>query len=182
MTKQSGKGRTDVVRPVKYLMGLSLGLLLTLMGVASVAQAGGNYGAASKAQADIVDTAMGAGQFNTLVSAIQAAGLVETLKGEGPFTVFAPTDEAFAQIPKAELDALLADRDALTRVLTYHVVPGRAMAADVAGLSSAKTVQGGELRISTDSGVMVNDAHVMQTDIVASNGVIHVIDKVLLPE
>ncbi|MCE2859671.1 MAG: fasciclin domain-containing protein [Oxalobacteraceae bacterium] len=124
---------------------------------------------------DIVDTAVGAGTFKTLAAALGAAGLVETLKGKGPFTVFAPTDEAFAKIPKADLDALLKDKKKLAAVLTYHVVAGKVMAADVkAGM--VKTVQGSELTISTTNGVMVDKAKVIKTDIVADNGVIHVIE------
>ena len=131
--------------------------------------------------ADIVDTAVSAGSFKTLVTAVQAAGLVDTLKGPGPFTVFAPTDEAFAKIPKAQLDALLKDKAALTKVLTYHVVPGKVMAADVkAGM--VKTVQGSELTVSTMGGVKVDAANVVKTDVVASNGVIHVIDTVVMPK
>ncbi len=131
---------------------------------------------------DIVDTAIEAGSFNTLVTAVQAAGLVETLKGEGPFTVFAPTDEAFAAIPEADLNALLADTEQLTAVLTYHVVAGKVMAADVVGLDSATTVQGSDIDITvSDAGVMVDGANVVQTDIETSNGVIHVIDAVILP-
>ena len=131
--------------------------------------------------ADIVDTAVSAGNFTTLVAAVKAAGLVETLKGDGPFTVFAPTDAAFAKIPEAQLNALLADKDALTRVLTYHVVPGKIMAADVAKADGAKTVEGGTLAIDTSDGVKVDGANVVMTDILASNGVIHVIDAVILP-
>jgi uncharacterized surface protein with fasciclin (FAS1) repeats len=131
---------------------------------------------------DIVDTAVSAGSFNTLVTALQKAELVETLRGEGPFTVFAPNDEAFAKIPSDQLSALLADKEKLTAVLTYHVVPGKVMAADVAGLTSAKTVQGQEIRIDTSYGVKVNDAKVVKTDIAASNGVIHVIDSVIMPK
>jgi len=130
---------------------------------------------------DIVDTAVAAGNFGTLVTAVQAADLVDTLKGEGPFTVFAPTDEVFARIPAADLEALLADKEALTRVLTYHVVPGKVMAADVVNLESAATVEGSEIAISTTGGVKVNEATVVQTDIEASNGVIHVIDMVIMP-
>jgi uncharacterized surface protein with fasciclin (FAS1) repeats len=129
---------------------------------------------------DIVDTAVAAGSFKTLVTAIKAAGLVETLKGKGPFTVFAPTDEAFAKIPKADLDALLKDKAKLTSVLTYHVVPATVMAKDVKA-GDAPTVNGKPLKLATDKGVMVNDAKVTATDIKASNGVIHVIDAVLLP-
>jgi uncharacterized surface protein with fasciclin (FAS1) repeats len=131
---------------------------------------------------DIVDTAISAGSFTTLVTALQEAGLVETLKGEGPFTVFAPNDEAFAKIPADQLTALLADKEKLTAVLTYHVVPGKVMAADVAGITSAKTLQGQEIRVDTSYGVKVDDAKVIKTDIGASNGVIHVIDTVLMPK
>jgi uncharacterized surface protein with fasciclin (FAS1) repeats len=130
---------------------------------------------------DIVDTAVGAGNFKTLASALGAAGLIDTLKGKGPFTVFAPTDAAFAKIPKADLDALLKDKAKLTAVLTYHVVAGKVMAADVKS-GKVKTVQGSELTISTMGGVMVDGAKVTTTDIVADNGVIHVIDSVIIPK
>ena len=130
---------------------------------------------------DIVDTAVAAGSFKTLATALQAAGLVDTLKGKGPFTVFAPTDEAFAKIPKADLDALLKDKAKLTAVLTYHVVPGKVMAKDVKA-GKVKTVQGSELTVSTMGGVKVDAANVVKTDIVADNGVIHVIDSVVLPK
>ena len=134
-------------------------------------------------KADIVETAVAAGSFNILAKAIEAAGLVETLKGEGPFTVFAPTDEAFAKLPAGTLDALLADRERLTKVLTYHVVPGRITSAEVAGLESANTVNGKSPRVAAkDGAVRIDDATVTQADIAASNGVIHVIDAVLLPE
>ena len=129
---------------------------------------------------DIVDTAVAAGSFTTLVTAVKAAGLVETLKGKGPFTVFAPTDAAFAKIPKADLDALLKDKAKLTAVLTYHVVPAAVMAKDVKA-GDAPTVNGKPIKISTDNGVLVNNAKVTATDIKASNGVIHVIDTVLIP-
>jgi uncharacterized surface protein with fasciclin (FAS1) repeats len=138
--------------------------------------------AAFSAQAkDIVDTAVSAGNFKTLATALTAAGLISTLKGPGPFTVFAPTDEAFAKIPKAQLDALLADKSKLTAVLTYHVVAGKVMAKDVKA-GKVKTVQGSELTVSTTGGVMVDNARVTATDIVADNGVIHVIDTVVLPK
>ncbi|MGK7295730.1 MAG: fasciclin domain-containing protein, partial [Candidatus Wenzhouxiangella sp. M2_3B_020] len=131
---------------------------------------------------DIVDTAVAADDFDTLVTAVQAAGLVETLKSDGPFTVFAPTDAAFAEIPEADLQALLADKDKLTKVLTYHVVPGKVMAADVIGLDSATTVEGSEVDIEVvEGGVQIDGANVVQTDIEASNGVIHVIDAVIMP-
>jgi uncharacterized surface protein with fasciclin (FAS1) repeats len=134
--------------------------------------------------ADIVDTAA-AGHFNTLVAAVKAAGLVDTLKGPGPFTVFAPTDEAFAKLPPGTLENLLKpeNKEKLQKILTYHVVAGSLMATDVVKLRSAKTVEGGSLTIkAAGGGVMVNNAHVRKTDITASNGVIHVIDTVLLPE
>ena len=130
---------------------------------------------------DIVDAAIAAGNFNTLATALKAAGLVETLKGTGPFTVFAPTDAAFAKIPKAQLDALLADKAKLTAVLTYHVVPGKVMSKDVkAGM--VKTVQVSSLTVATMGGVKVDNANVTAVDIVADNGVIHIIDTVILPK
>jgi uncharacterized surface protein with fasciclin (FAS1) repeats len=133
--------------------------------------------------ADIVDTAVSAGSFKTLVAAVQAAGLVETLKGAGPFTVFAPTDDAFAALPAGTVDSLLLpeNKAKLVSILTYHVVPGHVTAADVMGLTSATTVQGGTLAIDTTDGVKVNSAHVVTPDIMTDNGVIHVIDAVLLP-
>jgi len=130
---------------------------------------------------DIVDTAVAAGDFKTLAAALQAAGLVDTLKGQGPFTVFAPTDAAFAKIPKADLDALIKDKAKLTKVLTYHVVAGKVLASDVAKLSQAKTVEGQSVKIDSSSGVKVDGASVVKADILCSNGVIHVIDSVILP-
>lgn len=131
---------------------------------------------------DIVDTAVSAGNFNTLATALKAAGLVDTLKGKGPFTVFAPTDAAFAKVPKDQLDALLADKEKLTSVLTYHVVPGKVMAKDVKP-GAVKTVQGQSLTVKASGGkVMVDEATVTATDIAADNGVIHVIDSVVLPK
>lgn len=133
---------------------------------------------------DIVDTAVEAGSFTTLVTAVQAAGLVDTLKGEGPFTLFAPTDEAFAKLPAGAVDDLLKpeNKDRLVAVLSYHVVPGKVMAADAMQADSATTVQGSDLRITTQDGkVMVDDATVVQADIEAGNGVIHVIDTVIMP-
>jgi uncharacterized surface protein with fasciclin (FAS1) repeats len=133
---------------------------------------------------DIVEVAASAGSFNTLVAAVKAAGLVETLQGDGPFTVFAPTDDAFAKLPAGTIEDLLKpeNRDRLQAILTYHVVPGRVMAEDVAGLQSATTVQGQDLKVSISDGTpMINDAKIIQTDILASNGVIHVIDTVVLP-
>lgn len=134
------------------------------------------------ASVDIVDTAVAAGSFKTLVAAVEAAGLVETLKSPGPFTVFAPTDEAFAKLPPGTVEALLQDKEKLTAILTYHVVPGSVTAEQVAGLTEASTVQGGKLAIDTSAGVKVNGASVIQTDILATNGVIHVIDTVLIPQ
>jgi uncharacterized surface protein with fasciclin (FAS1) repeats len=135
---------------------------------------------------DIVETAVAAGQFNTLAKVLQAAGLVETLKGKGPFTVFAPTDEAFAKLPAGTLDSLLRpeNKDRLTAILTYHVVPGKLLAADVVKQNSLKTVQGGSLRVSVKAGsnVLVDNARLVKTDILCSNGVIHVIDSVVLPQ
>ena len=144
----------------------------------------GTTGDATTSQ-DIVDTAVAADGFNTLVAAVKAAGLVDTLKGEGPFTVFAPTDEAFAALPEGTLDDLLKpeNKDKLAGILTYHVVSGKVMAADVVKVDSAKTVQGGEVDVQvTDGKVTVDGANVVKTDIECSNGVIHVIDAVILPK
>ena len=136
--------------------------------------------------ADIVDTAVAAGSFNTLVTAVKAAGLVDTLKSKGPFTVFAPNDDAFAKLPKGTVEGLLKDIPKLKAVLTYHVVSGKVMAADVAKLKTAKTVQGQEIKIDASKWHLhknpkINDANVIKLDVIADNGVIHVIDKVLLP-
>jgi uncharacterized surface protein with fasciclin (FAS1) repeats len=161
--------------PTKIVFSLAAILLLTT----GSAMAGGDYHKVHKQ--DIVDTAVSAGDFSTLAAALQAADLVSTLKGEGPFTVFAPTDAAFAKLPEGQLDALLKDKEKLSAVLTYHVVPGSVMAADVVKLEQATTVQGQSLKVDTSEGVKVNDANVIKTDIVASNGVIHVIDTVLIP-
>jgi uncharacterized surface protein with fasciclin (FAS1) repeats len=155
-----------------------LRLPVLLAGVAALAMV------SKVSAADLVDTAA-AGHFNTLVAAVKAAGLVDAMKGPGPFTVFAPTDEAFAKLPAGTLENLLKpeNKDALRKILTYHVVAGRVTAKDVVNLDSAKTLEGGSLSIHAgDSGVVVNNAHVTRTDIAASNGVIHVIDTVLLPE
>ena len=160
---------------LKKMMSISV---LTLA-LAATALAGGPAGM------DIVDTAAGAGSFNTLVAAVKAAGLVETLKGAGPFTVFAPTDEAFAKLSAGTVENLLKpeNKDQLVSILTYHVVAGNVMAADVVKLSEAKTVQGQSVSISAGSGeVMVDNAKVIKTDIKTSNGVIHVIDSVILPK
>jgi uncharacterized surface protein with fasciclin (FAS1) repeats len=141
--------------------------------------------AAAQEKKDIVDTAVAAGSFQTLAKALGAAGLVETLKGEGPLTVFAPTDEAFAKLPTGTLEALLKpeNKGKLTAILAYHVVPGKVLASEVVKLTSAKTVNGQALTITTEAGtVMVDNAKVIKTDILCSNGVIHVIDSVLLPK
>ena len=142
-------------------------------------------GAVTAKAADIVDTAVSAGKFNTLVTAVKAAGLVETLKGKGPFTVFAPTDEAFAKLPAGTVEDLLKpeNKEKLVAVLTYHVVPGKIMAKDIAGKKAmVDTVQGGKLSVDATKGVKVDQAEVISTDIEASNGVIHVIDAVVLPK
>lgn len=131
---------------------------------------------------NIVETATTAGSFKTLVAAVQAAGLGETLSGPGPFTVFAPTDEAFAKLPAGTVQGLLKDIPKLTQILTFHVVPGKLMAADVAGLTSAKTVQGQNLTIAAQNGVTINGANVITPNIETDNGVIHVIDQVILPQ
>ncbi|MCC5637020.1 fasciclin domain-containing protein [Nostoc sp. CHAB 5844] len=132
--------------------------------------------------ADIVDTAVNAGSFNTLVAAVQAAGLVDTLKSPGPFTVFAPTDEAFSKLPAGTVDSLLKDIPQLTKILTYHVVSGKVLASDVVNLDSAPTVEGSSIRIdASNGGVKINDATVTTPDVEADNGVIHVIDTVLIP-
>ena len=158
----------------RFITAVALAGAVALLPTATQAQA---------AEKDIVETAVAAGTFNTLAKALTAAGLVETLKGAGPFTVFAPTDAAFAKLPPAALDALLADKAKLTAVLTYHVVPGAVMASQVVGLSEAATVQGGKVTIKVvDGKVMLNGGTtVTATDIKAKNGVIHVIDSVLMP-
>ena len=152
--------------------------------VLGIVVAASNFTSADAPTKDIVDTAVAVGSFTTLAKALEAAGLVETLKGAGPFTVFAPTDEAFAKLPAGTLDTLLKpeNRAKLTRILTYHVVPGRVMAADVVKLHSATAVSGDTIAIATHGGdVTVDNAHLVKTDIVATNGVIHVIDAVILP-
>lgn len=163
------------IRPLAWLSALSL-----LIAGSAIAD---HHGSKSMSK-DIVDTAVSAGQFSTLAAALEAAGLVDTLKGEGPFTVFAPTDEAFSKLPAGTLDSLLKpeNRDQLVSILTYHVVPGKVMASDVGTLSEAETVNGKKIGIEVDgSTVRVDDATVVATDIAASNGVIHVIDSVILP-
>ena len=164
------------MKKLRFTIGaaaLTFGLLLA-----------GSAKAESMPDKDIVDTAVSAGSFKTLVAAVQAAGLVSTLKGEGPLTVFAPTDEAFAKLPEGTVENLLKpeNRDKLTAILTYHVVPGKVTADQVVGLSSAKTANGQSLSINASDGkVMVDNANVIKTDIMASNGVIHVIDAVVIP-
>ena len=161
---------------------LALLVAAPLLVVGSLAIAG-DHG--HKAAKDIVDTAVAAGQFNTLAAALDAAGLIETLKGDGPFTVFAPTDEAFAKLPEGTVENLLqpGNRDQLIAILTYHVVAGKVQAADVVKLDQATTVNGADVTITVaDTGVQVDSANVIATDIGASNGVIHVIDSVILPQ
>ncbi len=158
------------------------GLALTLLAACGADAESPPAAATESPPATIVDIAVGDGRFETLVAALQAAGLVETLQGEGPFTVFAPTDDAFAKLPEGTVDALLKDIPALTDILLYHVVSGNVMAADVVKLDMATTVQGGAVTVSVDGDtVRINDAQVVITDIEASNGTIHVIDTVLLP-
>ena len=160
-----------MLRPLTF----SLCAVVLLAGVVSVR--------AEDKQKDIVDTAVSAGSFKTLVAAVQAAGLVDTLKGQGPFTVFAPTDEAFAKLPKGTVEKLLADKEQLAKILTYHVVAGKVMAADVVKIDEAKSVQGQTISISTKDGVVLNGtAKVIKADIPCANGVIHVIDTVILPK
>jgi uncharacterized surface protein with fasciclin (FAS1) repeats len=180
--KRSAKKRMDMqTRRMLRKMALTSGFLAisAFLIISMAMQATGGM----KADKDIVDTAVGAGSFNTLVTAVKAAGLVDTLKSDGPFTVFAPTDEAFAKLPEGTVEALLKDREKLTAILTYHVVPGKIMAKDVADLSMAQTANGQSLRIKAKNGeVMVDDAKVVQADIPCSNGVIHVIDTVVIPK
>ncbi len=164
------------------LLKTTLLTLMTLTLVTTMAVAGGNYKSNKK---DIVDTAVAAGSFNTLATALKAAGLVDTLKGDGPFTVFAPTDEAFAKLPEGTVESLLKpeNKDKLTAILTYHVVAGKVYAKQVVDLSSATTVEGSDIAIEVKDGKVVLDGKstVTKTDIKTSNGVIHVIDQVLMP-
>lgn len=156
-------------------LGMAAALLLGTVVPPAMAQE-------KKGLKNIVETAVGAGTFKTLATALTEAGLIETLKGPGPFTVFAPTDEAFAKLPKGMLDGLLKNKDELKKVLLYHVVSGKVLAADVVKLKDAKTVEGANVAITVKgSEVMINKARVTKTDIMATNGVIHVIDMVLLP-
>jgi uncharacterized surface protein with fasciclin (FAS1) repeats len=174
--------RASIVAPSERLLTRLFLALALLASLSSVAISPSLAHAQNMSSDDIVDTAAGAGEFNTLATALQAAGLVDTLKGPGPFTVFAPTDAAFAKLPDGTLDALLANPDQLRSVLTYHVVPGAETAAGVSMLQQATTVEGEDVTISAADGtVQVNDATVTTPDIMASNGIIHVIDTVLLP-
>lgn len=167
---------------MKFIAAFSTLSLTTALVAPSLAQTPCSTTASHAAQSNIVETAIAAGDFNTLVTAVKAAGLVETLSGQGPFTVFAPTDAAFAKLPKGTLEALLEDTNKLASILTYHVVPGQVMAADVVNLKNAKTIHGQFIKIDTTGGVMVDNANVIKTDIQTSNGVIHVIDTVIMPD
>ncbi len=168
---------------MKSLRTIALAAALAVPSTLTAQEAQGYSESPAMAKGDILETAAAAGSFTTLAKAIEAAGLTETLKGEGPFTVFAPTDEAFAKLPKGTVDALLKDKAKLTAILTYHVVPGSVMSKNVAGMSSAKTVNGQELSIEAKGGkVLIDKATVTQADIAASIGVIHVIDRVLMPQ
>ena len=163
----------------KFVFGFSVFIMVVALAMVSVSA--GTYGE----KKDIVDTAANAGSFSTLLAAVQAAGLVETLKGPGPFTVFAPTDEAFGKLPEGTVEGLLKpeNKDKLVAILTYHVVPGKVTASEVVRLDSAKTVNGKELVIRADGGtVMIDKATVVKPDVMASNGIIHVIDRVLIPQ
>jgi uncharacterized surface protein with fasciclin (FAS1) repeats len=174
--------RASIMAPPQRFLTRLLFPLALIASLSSVALPASLAHAQTMATADIVDTAVGAGNFNTLAAALQAAGLVDTLKGPGPYTVFAPTDAAFAKLPAGTLDNLLANPDQLRAVLTYHVVAGADSAADVSQLQQAATVQGEDVLIQAADGmVQINDAKVTQADIMASNGIIHVIDTVLLP-
>ena len=152
----------------------SAAAISSAVAITSFANASGN-------SMDIVDTAINAGSFTTLVAAVQAAGLVDTLKSEGPFTVFAPTDEAFAALPEGTVEGLLADPEALAKILTYPVIAGKVMSTDLSDGMTATTVNGADVTITTMGGVKINGANVISADIETSNGVIHVIDQVILP-
>jgi len=156
----------------------AFGFLAVVMSAIAMA---GHHGEKMGNKKDIVDTAIEAKSFSTLLTAVKQAGLVDALKGQGPYTLFAPTDEAFAKIPEDKLQALLKDKEALTAVLTYHVIPANVTADQVVNLTSAKTLQGQSISIDTSNGVKVDNANVIKTDIMASNGVIHVIDEVIMP-
>ena len=174
--------RVSIIAPPQRLLARLLLALALLASLSSVALSASLAHAQTMSSGDIVDTAVGAGDFTTLATALKAAGLVDTLKGPGPYTVFAPTDAAFAELPAGTLDSLLANPDQLRAVLTYHVVAGADTAADVSKLQQAATVEGEDVLIQAADGmVQINDATVTQADIMASNGIIHVIDTVLLP-
>ncbi len=165
------------------LAALTAAVTLALLAIAQTVSAGHHESSAQSANSNtIVDVAVGAGNFTTLVTALKAANLVDTLQGSGPFTVLAPTDAAFAALPEGALNSLLEDPAALKQVLTLHVVAGKAMAADVVGMDSVTTLEGSTLRVSSADGVQIGGANVTATDISASNGVIHVIDTVILPK
>lgn len=180
MSRNACSNRPQLLRVLAAALVLGLASPVAFAGQTAKATS-----ANTRAQADIVDTAVAAGQFNTLAASLEAAGLVDTLKGPGPFTVFAPTDAAFAKLPAGTVENLLKpeNRQQLVKVLTYHVVPGKVPASRVAAMDSATTVQGGNLAIAASGdGVTVDGARVTATDVAASNGVIHVIDTVLIPE
>jgi len=165
---------------MRQITTLSLAAAALALAVPASAQYAAT-GETPPADKTIVEIAASSGSFNTLVAAVKAAGLVDALSAEGPLTVFAPTDEAFAKLPAGTVEALLADKEKLTAILTYHVVAGKVTAKDVMGMTSATTAQGEKLAFDTSNGVMVNNAKVVKADIMASNGVIHVIDTVLIP-
>ena len=172
-----------MTRVIQKILPLLTAALMAVALFASLSAIAGGHKAHSK-KGDLIDVAVSAGQFNTLAAALEAADLIETLKEDGPFTVFAPTDEAFAQLPEGTVESLLKpeNRNQLVAILTYHVVPGKVMAADVVKLNEAKTVNGADVAIKVEDGnVRINEATVVATDVDASNGVIHVIDKVILP-
>ena len=172
-------------RITERLLPVAIAALVILGFTASLRAVAGDADGTHAGTTDIVDTALAAGQFSTLAAALEAAGLVSTLRGDGPFTVFAPTDEAFAKLPDGTVESLLqpGNRDRLVAVLTYHVVPGKVLAKDVMTLSEAMTVNGAEVLIRVENGkVHVNEATVVAADVAATNGVIHVIDTVMLPE
>ena len=165
----------------RNITAFNLAALVALTALFSAEVFGGSY---AKPKTDIVDTAVAAGDFTTLAAALEAGGLIGTLKGDGPFTVFAPTDAAFAKLPAGTVESLLKpeNKDQLVAILTYHVVPGNVQAADVVKLTSATTANGSDVKISVSDGVVfINDSRVVATDIEASNGVIHVVDTVILP-
>jgi uncharacterized surface protein with fasciclin (FAS1) repeats len=182
---QNEQQQEKTMKAIALPVSLSLLLVAACSGQQAASQAPStmpaNAAIAPQNDNDIVDVAVNAGQFETLVAALQAAELDGALKGDGPFTVFAPTDEAFAKLPPGTVEALLKDKEKLTQILTYHVVPGKVMAADVGGLDSAKTLQGQSLSIDTSNGVRIGGAGLETADVVASNGVIHIIDTVLIP-